>query len=292
MSYRNIQLQVDDDDSVDMIDLTRSSSPEPEEPPRRLWQRSSPNAPADIKIKKSPRGKVARPGASGQPSKRIRPSHLHSIIETSDPADIKRVLLHLCTISPALSGAVARALAPKSTFAQATIAQYFPKRAPAPGVKQEPVKDTPVKAESSSKHPQGLKALLSVKRERQPSPTLSDGYSSAEFLEVPHTPSRSNCMLKFETDKTEAHSAKRGLRCINCKRFEVEEGPQCVFHPGRKTVIKREPRWTCCKRTLGELGCEVAATHVTESNARKRERTPSDPFKYFERQPSKSPRLD
>lgn len=51
----------------------------------------------------------------------INPEHLRQIIDTSDSRTLRKVLINLCELSPALSAAVARGLAPHSTFAQGVI---------------------------------------------------------------------------------------------------------------------------------------------------------------------------
>lgn len=52
------------------------------------------------------------------------PEHLSRIINTSSSTAIKGVLLELCKLSPALSGAVARGLAAHSTFAQDLVTKH------------------------------------------------------------------------------------------------------------------------------------------------------------------------
>lgn len=64
------------------------------------------------------------------PVRRI--DHVHRILRTSDPQAIQSVLLDLCKLSPALCGAIARGLAPHSTYAQATIKKYQHQKQDAP----------------------------------------------------------------------------------------------------------------------------------------------------------------
>ncbi|CAI6337670.1 unnamed protein product [Periconia digitata] len=59
------------------------------------------------------------------PSPPINPDQLRRIINSSPPENVNAVLLDLCKISPALSGAVVRGLAPHSTYAQ-TIKKHYP----------------------------------------------------------------------------------------------------------------------------------------------------------------------
>jgi hypothetical protein len=58
---------------------------------------------------------------AAQPGPSIDPQHLVRILESCDVRALRYVLLNLCKTSPALSGAVARGLAPYSVFAQAII---------------------------------------------------------------------------------------------------------------------------------------------------------------------------
>lgn len=54
----------------------------------------------------------------------MNPRHLEQIINTSDSRALKKVLLDLCQLSPALSGAVVRGLAVHSTYAAGMMHQY------------------------------------------------------------------------------------------------------------------------------------------------------------------------
>lgn len=122
------------DNQFDTIDLTLSS-PEPEHQPRfpPAQQLQLPN---HFKREPHPRsmapglGRTVHPGSSGprgiprQEARSINPEHLRRIINTSDPRALQKTLLHLCQMSPALSGAVVRGLAPHSTFARGLINQH------------------------------------------------------------------------------------------------------------------------------------------------------------------------
>ncbi|KAF2847059.1 hypothetical protein T440DRAFT_216815 [Plenodomus tracheiphilus IPT5] len=113
--------------NVDAIDLTLSSSPEPQPKPsqqrRPQVQHHSKKESRQYSMA-SKHSQVGLPG-SAVPSKMpqrqthaINPQHLRQIVYTSDETALRKVLLHLCGLSPALSGAVARGLAPHSTFAR------------------------------------------------------------------------------------------------------------------------------------------------------------------------------
>ncbi|KAH8729076.1 hypothetical protein GQ44DRAFT_608228 [Phaeosphaeriaceae sp. PMI808] len=123
--------QFDRNAGVDTIDLT-ASSPEPEERPQTAQLQAMPNfkkeSRNDLSHVKRVKVESNTPGmrARGIPShaRPIHPDHLAEIINTSNPYAIKSVLLDLCKLSPALSGAVARGLAPHSTFAQGLVRQH------------------------------------------------------------------------------------------------------------------------------------------------------------------------
>lgn len=149
--------------NVDTIDLTLSSSPEPELRPRTTATPQRQQIPVHVKaeprpipqsnsftkasnqqqhtdhVKTEPTGrghqhagilkpqkqhaqsvKRAAPSQSGA----IHPTHLAMIIDTSSPHALREVLLHLCHRSLALSGAVARGLAPHSTYARSLVRQH------------------------------------------------------------------------------------------------------------------------------------------------------------------------
>ncbi|KAH3952034.1 hypothetical protein HBI24_190110 [Parastagonospora nodorum] len=117
---------------VDAIDLTLSS-PEPEQRMRLPSQqqrlpiyfknegRSSSGDSRRIKSERGSSSTVPR----GQ-ARVIDPQHLSRIVRSTDHRVIQAVLLELCSQSSALSGAVARALAPHSTFARTLIRRHQP----------------------------------------------------------------------------------------------------------------------------------------------------------------------
>jgi hypothetical protein len=121
------------DVDVDTIDLT-TSSPEPEQraraPPQqqRLPAYFKQEARADFggssRIKTEQRAPEMKSRGSRQRARQIHPQHMARLIDTSNPQALRAVLLTLCKTSPALSGAVARGLAPYSTFAQGLIKQH------------------------------------------------------------------------------------------------------------------------------------------------------------------------
>jgi hypothetical protein len=143
---------------VEAIDLT-FSSPEPEARPHAQLNRNPPQHQPSRVVKQemgssygSTRNDNQRPGStrSGnvpqQQPCRINPHHVKQIIDTSSSKALRSVVLQLCKSSPALSGAIARGLAPHSPWAQALIrgqqAQSHAHRQPQaqsqPAIKPEP----------------------------------------------------------------------------------------------------------------------------------------------------------
>lgn len=118
---------------VEAIDLTLSS-PEPEASPHAQASRNPHDHQPSKVIKqetgsshRSARNDSQRPGStrSGnvpqQQPRRVNPYHVKQIIDTSSSKALRSVVLQLCKSSPALSGAIARGLAPHSPWAQALI---------------------------------------------------------------------------------------------------------------------------------------------------------------------------
>lgn len=64
---------------------------------------------------------------SYEQSKRIKPEDIAHIVNTTDSTHLRKVVIELCSMSPELSGAVARALAPKSRYAHALGMAHNPK---------------------------------------------------------------------------------------------------------------------------------------------------------------------
>lgn len=122
---------------VEAIDLTLSS-PEPEARPQHHTNRPlQQQQPAGVS-RQEPRTSYKRahngdehsqrqtPTGDGnvpqqQQPRRINPQHLKQIIDTSSHRALRHVVLQLCKTSPALSGALARGLAPHSPYAQQLI---------------------------------------------------------------------------------------------------------------------------------------------------------------------------
>ncbi|KAF2623774.1 hypothetical protein BU25DRAFT_414237 [Macroventuria anomochaeta] len=121
---------------VDAIDLTLSS-PEPEARPQHQVSRYPQQQQPAGAFKQEP-GSSHRSAHSGndhaqrqgstrsgnvpqQQPRRINPQHVKQIIDTSSHRALRHIVLQLCKTSPALSGAIARGLAPHSAYAQQLI---------------------------------------------------------------------------------------------------------------------------------------------------------------------------
>jgi len=143
-------------DGFDTIDLTLSS-PEPESPPRTKeqirvpsqqpqsysgWPHSAPRVkpetghlpriipepgqPSRVHKNFSPLAASNRAPGSSQQTRQIHPNHLNAILASTDPHDLRKVLLELCQLSPALSGALVRGLAPYSISARGIVSKHRP----------------------------------------------------------------------------------------------------------------------------------------------------------------------
>ncbi|KAF2105803.1 hypothetical protein BDV96DRAFT_355436 [Lophiotrema nucula] len=209
-----------ENEQMDTIDLTNSS---PEPSPRRYAvphrSRATPAAQQTrltdyVKVENQSNGPTRTAHAQGGAN---RIDHVYHIIRTTDPQAIQTVLFNLCKVSPALCGAVARGLAPHSTYAQSVIrgARQQPTSAPVDrptGVKVEQrarpaYREPPMKSRFERKATQvKQEPLLNVKRESGGPPTTSvpsgsstprvpadkfynvDYSSSEELLELPSLP--------------------------------------------------------------------------------------------------------
>lgn len=116
-----------------MIDLT-NSSPEPEQRPRPPAQQSRPptyfktetqdTSSVAARVKTERKSPVTMARGTSQRPKQVDRTQLELIIDTSSSEALRSVLLTLCEQSPALSGALVRGLAPRSTYAQALTRQH------------------------------------------------------------------------------------------------------------------------------------------------------------------------
>ncbi|KAL6711058.1 hypothetical protein ACN47E_006933 [Coniothyrium glycines] len=173
------------------IDLTLDSSPEPEQ--RNSMPSRQPHRQSQLKwegqsstIPRMVVGSKVIPHASQvsameAPSRPIHPEHLRNIIDTSDSTALRQVLFNLCQWSPALSGAVARGLAPHSTFAKQLKdrnrnASSAHRTASRPVASIAPVSNTAVKLEKP-----GLMSNSKFKQEQSPTPIRNQSQTSTAY---------------------------------------------------------------------------------------------------------------
>ncbi|KAF2785540.1 hypothetical protein K505DRAFT_330942 [Melanomma pulvis-pyrius CBS 109.77] len=278
---------------VEPIDLTLSSpEPEPQPRPGRKTDPSRPayRQPAHLKtepttepktgpktgpgtsayrhqIPSSHRTEHRRPKPARRHPPRVHPDHLSRIVNTTDPHVLRALVLHLCTLSPALSGAVARGLAHNSTFAQATIVKYHPAQ----------TKPDPRRAQSASPASDFSELLSSpkipspIKHDRKPSPAPSHSSSSTAFSDsLPLRPlthvAASSSSPRRAVSNANPEPAPTTKTCIHChKPFDYENG-FCTWHPGSKArSADGAVQWDCCGALPWEAGCESANAHVAAS---------------------------
>lgn len=172
-------------EGIETVDLTLSPSPEPQQP-RLLQQRRPPqyfktDSDAEssnmVGVKTGNPAKPLPQDATYGTPPRIHPKQLRKIVETSSPKAVRDVLLNLCDLSPALSGAVARGLASNSTYAQETIRDYQQK------IRSTKAEPDPMLVHSSSfkreSHAQLPGAWPSAASESAPSPITVDDNSDS-----------------------------------------------------------------------------------------------------------------
>ncbi|KAF2824441.1 hypothetical protein CC86DRAFT_384072 [Ophiobolus disseminans] len=122
-----------EDVDVDTIDLT-GSSPEPERRPQlapqqqrlQTYFKKEPRADfgGSSRVKTERKAAEMNPRGSRQRARQVHPQHVAQLIDTTNPHALRGVLLDLCRLSPALSGALVRGLAPHSTFAHGLVRRH------------------------------------------------------------------------------------------------------------------------------------------------------------------------
>ncbi|KAF1960708.1 hypothetical protein CC80DRAFT_263104 [Byssothecium circinans] len=171
-----------EDNGVECVDLTGDSPPPRSQARHRPRLQQTPTY-----VKREPQNMTsaemsdhnsAHSGRSEAIGPAIHPDQLRQIIATSDPTQVQNVLLNLCKMSPALAGAIARGLAPHSTYARSLISK-------APTVKQEPGRSDNPKFHPSPEVEKGLYASnprsnLAMRRAPDTGPLLSDSDADSE----------------------------------------------------------------------------------------------------------------
>jgi hypothetical protein len=171
------------------IDLTLSS-PEPEQEPQprpQQWPQPRPQQrlmQPYLKPERRPYGianvgiEARHPMASARvPARAINPEHIKQIIDTADPRALRKVLLELCQMSPAFSGALVRGLAPHSASAQGMISQHR-MRSQQPRVKIQDEEDSDDLYEAA-KRKLAKSAIPTPDRNRLSTPSRGDSASRA-----------------------------------------------------------------------------------------------------------------
>lgn len=203
----------------------------------------------------------------------FHPQHeLAGLIDGSDKEVIKTVLLHLCTISPALSGALTRGL---TLHAKPTQTDY-------------PKDNGGVVNRTTSHGP-----LASVKRPRSSSPGHSDrtpqstihnirnqATSSTERKTVPDHVTREKNWNRtpgpgpsIRISRNWSDSKEKMEQCINCGQMFVKgsDTADCFYHPGSKRKVRTitgllQVQYTCCHGSLDDPPCENGQ-HVAEAKS-------------------------
>ncbi|KAL5433017.1 hypothetical protein PMIN07_011395 [Paraphaeosphaeria minitans] len=294
---------------VETVDLTFSSSPEPEPQPKQPHpQRQLDRYPGQQRLSSYPnkepkRTPIRANGASStsswhhnaaanisDPLPSVSAEHLRHIINTSSPQRVTELLLDLCKSSPALSGAVARGLAPHSVWAQNTIKDYQ-RRTAVPQVKSEVAKPSSSSAANpgrsfehrSYESPRTPYSIASVKSKVDNLEADSD--DSLSDLEMIFTqPSRSSKgkavagsssslhrVAHGQTPTSSMHPSQPALSvrvkpelkataplCMQCNKM-IQPGTNCLYHLGRPKMSTRGSQkiqlWTCCNKTVSAAGC-------------------------------------
>ncbi|EUC48620.1 hypothetical protein COCMIDRAFT_23597 [Bipolaris oryzae ATCC 44560] len=229
-----------------------------------------------------------------QQARPINPSHIQSIISTVSPYVLQTVLVELCQISPAFSGALVRGLAPHSTSARNMINQH--RMEIDRNFAYEAMNTTSSSGRYTSQgnqrsyirqHPYGSHTIPRIKREphrpttpssdselRRPGPSSQKvALPAATRLPLHHltggSPSSnitSNAATVTQrTDEVQKTTPNVTKTCTKChESFSGDEEP-CIYHPGRK--IKQEDGtiiWSCCQEDMLSVGCDFGGTHITQ----------------------------
>lgn len=235
----------------------------------------------------SSRQRMTSSNSSSLPA--VSADHLRHIITTSPPQKVTDLLLDLCKSSPALSGAVARGLAPHSIWAQNTIKDYQ-RRTGVPQVKSEV--RTPHSSSAATPGPSTEHRSYNSPRTTHPKPAVkseiedleadtddslsdldtflpshlskgkavagpSSSFGHATTNQTPTSASRTSEPVLPVRIKPEPKAI--GLQCMQCEKL-IEPGTHCFYHIGqRKTYAasngRKFPMWTCCKAPIMAVGC-------------------------------------
>jgi hypothetical protein len=239
-------------------------TPEPETPPRGHSVRGSGSALTGaapyghVKLEQvsHPAAMHDMPTSQRQPRGAQEQDYVARVLDASPPQAIKAVLLHLTTLSPALSEALVRGLTSEQ---QRQTAVSRPRLNPGFGDGSGQGGHHP-SASSFSRPPP-------IKYERN----ISSGTSSSRSHTAFPNPNSANSTPPHQ-DFTGSRprsptSSSKTLSCRNCHQSFVEgsEGT-CWYHPGRKRMVpditgQKVPTYTCCNQDDLSPPC-VNGTHV------------------------------
>ncbi|EMD64800.1 hypothetical protein COCSADRAFT_314710 [Bipolaris sorokiniana ND90Pr] len=231
-----------------------------------------------------------------QQARPINPSHIQSIISTVNPYALQTVLVELCQISPAFSGALVRGLAPHSTSARNMINQRrmeIDRNAAYEAVNTISSSGrygSQVSQRSYTRqHPYSSHSIPRIKREpyrpstpssdselRRPGPSSQKAVRPAAIRTPLHhlaggSPS-SNITSNVATATQRADEVQRVIpnvtkTCTKCHESFSGDSEPCIYHPGRK--VKREDGtivWSCCQEDMLSVGCDFGGTHTTQNH--------------------------
>ena len=198
-------------------------------------------------------------GATQQPVP--HPEQLRHIVFNSDADALRDMVLELCNLSPALSRATIRCLAPHSAFAQSTLrrATLAPQADIHPGRPPAPKADADARLAARSGHRVAIK--------------MEEGSSVHHAPQWRHAPpplyaDRPHYATAGQDSRTSAHHHDRP-KCGRCRMLVDDSlrGP-CRYHPGSTEMIRfdhnnRQSRlYSCCRGGVWSKGCRSAPWHL------------------------------
>ncbi|KAJ6195075.1 LOW QUALITY PROTEIN: hypothetical protein J3E72DRAFT_441340 [Bipolaris maydis] len=222
-----------------------------------------------------------------QQARPINPSHIQSIISTVSPYALQTVLVELCQISPAFSGALVRGLAPYSTSARNMINQH--RMEIDRNAAYEAMNTTSSFGRYSSQvnqrsytrqHPYSAHSMPRIKREPyRPSTPSSDSPSSQKAARptatrtplhhlVGGSPSPNiTSNVAIATQRADEVQGVTPNTCTKCHELFSGDAEPCIYHPGRK--VKQDDGtivWSCCQEDMLSVGCDFGGTHTTQNH--------------------------
>lgn len=198
---------------------------------------------------------------------------LVDLIDASDKEVIKDVLLHLCTVSPALSGALTRGLTPYARSRQSD-SQHDGREMNETRAAHGPLIQSSQPKVSSPEHSTRSSDHRSHKVKNEdtiPTPfKRSEEPMSGHVMRDMHEQHRFPRSL-ISSSLTE--STKNMEKCINCgKMFDKDSTTaDCFYHPGSKRKARTitgllQVQYDCCQGDVYDPPCEIRK-HVAETKS-------------------------